>query len=231
MNIGKAFTFVTEDEGWIGKIAIGGIVVLFSFLIIPAFFLGGYQLAVMRNVIKGEEHPLPKWENWGRLFMDGLFVVVAALVYTLPIWLLSCIGVLLNLVVLGPDSGGAELATIVIWSLVGCLIFIFSLALAFLIPSIYIQYSRTDDFGSLFRFGDVIAIARENVVNILITFLVIWAANLALSVITSILVITICGPFIAFLGGTAWIAITTGHLYGQIAAKSDSMKPEMAYGS
>jgi hypothetical protein len=230
VDIGKAFTFVTDDEGWIGKIAIGGVVFLFSFLIIPVFFLLGYQLAVMRNVKNGEEFPLPKWENWGRLFMDGLYVVIAVFVYTIPIWLLVCIGVLLNLVILAPDSGGAELGTIIIWTLIGCFTILLALALAFLIPSIYIQYARTDDFGSLFRFGEVASIARENVVDILISFLVILVAGFALSLLSAILSITICGGIIATLAGNAWIYASSGHLYGQIAAKSEGKKAEGAYG-
>ena len=229
MDIGKAFTFVTEDEGWIGKIAIGGVIVLFSFLIIPAFFLSGYQLAVMRNVMNGEEFPLPKWENWGRLFMDGLYVAVATFVYTLPIWLLVCIGLILNLVVFMPDSDASGAAVTTVWTCVGCLIILFSLALAFLIPSIYIQYTRTSDFGSLFRFGEVVAIARENVGDIFITFLVAVGAGLVLSLISTILSVTVCGGIIASLAGSAWITVASGHLYGQIAAKSDSEKLEMAY--
>jgi hypothetical protein len=224
VEIGKAFTFVTEDESWISKIGIGAVVSFFSMLIIPAFFLGGYQLAVMRNVMNGEEHPLPKWENWGRLFMDGFFVVVAAFVYTLPIWLLACIGVLLNLVVFSSSSGGA--ATIVIWSFVGCFTILLAIALAFLIPAIYIQYARTDDFGALFRFGEVVAIARENLVDILITILVTLAAWFILSLIASILSLTICGGIIATYAGTVWISVALGHLYGQIAANSNGKVKE-----
>lgn len=224
MDIGKAFTFVTEDESWMSKIGIGAVVSLFSILIIPAFFLGGYQLAVMRNVMNGEEHPLPKWENWGRLFMDGLFVVVAAFVYTLPIWLLAFFGILLNLVVFSSSSGGA--VAVVIWLIFGCFTILIAIALAFLIPSIYIQYARTDDFGALFRFGEVLAIARENLVDILITFLVALAASFVLSLIASVLTLTICGGIIAIYIGSFWISVALGHLYGQIAANSNGKVKE-----
>ncbi len=224
MDIGKAFSFVTEDESWISKIGIGGVVSFFSILIIPAFFLGGYQLAVMRNVMNGEEQPLPKWENWGRLFMDGLYVVVAAFVYTLPIWLLACIGTLLNLLVV--DSSAGLAATFVIWTFVGCFVLLSTIALAFLLPAIYIQYARTDDFGSLFRFGEVIGIARDNLVDILITLLVALAAWFVLSLIATILSFTICGGIIATYAGSVWISVAIGHLYGQIAARSNGSVKE-----
>ncbi len=230
MDIGKAFTFVTDDDGWIGKIAIGGVVVLFSILLIPIPFLLGYQLAVMRNVMNGEEYPLPKWENWGKLFIEGLYALAATLVYTLPIWILSCIAILFSVFASDGSGTGAGISVAGIF-VISCLILLASIALAFLVPAIYIQYVRTDEFGALFRFGEVIAIARENIVDILLSYLIVWAANLILSVLTTILVITICGPFIAFLGGTAWIVVATGHLYGQIAAKSEGKKAEVAYGT
>jgi len=230
VDIGKAFTFVTDDEGWIGKIAIGGAVVLFSILLIPIPFLLGYQIAVMRNVMNGEEYPLPKWENWGKLFIEGLYAIAATLVYTLPVWILACLGVLFS--VFSTDGSGAlagiSVAGIII---ISCLILIVTIALAFLVPAIYIQFVRTNEFGALFRFGEVIGIARDNIVDIILSYLVVWGANLVLSVITTILVITICGPFIASLAGTAWILVATGHLYGQIAAKSEGKKAEVAYGA
>ena len=224
MEIGKAFTFVTDDESWISKIGIGAVVAFFSILIIPAFFLGGYQLKTMRNVMNGEEYPLPKWENWGRLFMDGLFVVVAAFVYTLPIWLLACIGIVLSFLVGDSSAGGA--VNVVFWIFGGCFIIFFVIAMAFILPAIYIQYVRTDDFGALFRFGEVIGIARENLVDILITLLVTLAAWFVLSLITTILSITICGGIIATYAGTVWISVAMGHLYGQIAAKTNGKVKE-----
>lgn len=43
MDIGKAFTFVTEDERWLTKIGIGALVMLFSFLIVPIPLLIGIR--------------------------------------------------------------------------------------------------------------------------------------------------------------------------------------------
>ena len=69
MEIGKAFTFVTEDEGWIKKLAIGAVFVLVPFLILLVI---GYQILIIRNVIDGKDRPLPEWEDFGQLFKDGL---------------------------------------------------------------------------------------------------------------------------------------------------------------
>ena len=45
MDINKAVTFVFKDERWIVKILLGAVMVFFSFLIIPIFFLYGYMIA------------------------------------------------------------------------------------------------------------------------------------------------------------------------------------------
>ncbi|NIP28946.1 MAG: DUF4013 domain-containing protein, partial [Phycisphaerae bacterium] len=94
MDFGRAFTFFKDDDRWMTKIGIGGVVTLLSIFLlgIPAILLVGYQLAVTRQVMNGKELPLPEWDDWGKLFMDGLYLIIAILVYTLPLWLLFCIG-------------------------------------------------------------------------------------------------------------------------------------------
>jgi len=47
MDIGRSFKFMFEDEGWITKILIGGILGLIP---IVNFVIYGYQLEVIKNV-------------------------------------------------------------------------------------------------------------------------------------------------------------------------------------
>ena len=217
MNIGKAYTFIPQEDGWIGKIVIAALVSLFSVLLLPGFFLVGYQLAIMRNVIKGEDHPLPAWENWGTLFMEGAIIWVTLFVYTLPVTLLVICS---SLIVIPSAAAGEEIsgAAIVGVVLMSCLILLLAIALAFIIPAVYIQFIRTGEVGSLFRFSEIINIAREDVVDILLAIVAAIAANLVLGIFTWI---PVCGWFIIAPLGTAWIMISTAHLYGQIAAKDE----------
>jgi len=184
-------------------------------MLLPRIFLFGYQLATMRNVIKGEEHPLPAWENWGKLFVEGAIIWVTLFVYTLPITLLVICSSLIVIpsAAAGEDISGPAIVGVV---LMGCLLLLLAIALAFIIPAVYIQFIRTGEFGSLFRFSEIINIAREDVVNILLTIVAAIAANLVLGIFTWI---PICGWFIISPLGTAWIMISTAHLFGQIAAE------------
>ena len=91
---------------------------------IPIPFLAGYSLAVSHKVMNGDPQPLPEWEEWGKLFMDGLYVMVAQFVYTLPFWILACVGfvVALGSGALSEVSEGAAItAMITSFSLTFCL--------------------------------------------------------------------------------------------------------------
>lgn len=53
------------------------------FLIIPAFFAGGYLFRIIENTIKGN-YELPPFENWKKMFIDGLKVAGVIIFYALP---------------------------------------------------------------------------------------------------------------------------------------------------
>lgn len=225
MEIGKAFTFVNEDEGWIKKLALGAIFVLVPFLILLVI---GYQILIIRNVIDGKDRPLPEWEDFGQLFIDGVIMVVTILVYALPVILISLCAILVSIGTTD-SSGNLSGGGIAGLGVLGCLALLLGIALAFITPALYIQYARTGEFGPMFRFGEVIAIARENLVDILIVILVTIVANMVVSIVSSIAVITVCGPIIISMAGTAWIMYATGHLYGQIARKMSDKSLESEY--
>jgi hypothetical protein len=88
MDIGSSFTYMFEDESWIKKILIGGIV---SLVPIVNFAALGYVVEVIRNVRDGRPTPLPEWDDFGQYFMNGLWLAIIGLVYSIPFLLLGCI--------------------------------------------------------------------------------------------------------------------------------------------
>ena len=68
-----------------------------------------------------------------------------------------------------------------------CLSVIFMFALFFISPAITIQYVRTNELGACFRFGEVFAIARENMGDIAIAAFTPFAASLVISTVLGIL--------------------------------------------
>ncbi len=228
MEIGKAFTFVTSEEDWIKKIAI--VLILINFIpIIPMMLMFGYQIKVAKNVIRGDEHPLPDWEEWGQLFIDGAVVWVAVFLYALPAILMTLCASLV--IVFGAGSNGNEGNTVALGGgvILACLAILFILALLLIMPAVFVQYARTGEFGPLFRVGEVIGIARDNVGDIILAMVATIIAFILLGIVSTLLMVTICGGFIALFVGQAWIYVALGHMYGQIGARYETKLNEAAY--
>ena len=222
MDINKALTYVTEDEGWVTKILIGAVMALFSFLIIPGIILLGYGIAISRNVMQDEERPLPEWHDWGGMFMDGLYLTIAYLVYLLPVWLLMCCGIIavfsggLMEGTAGGDAGGllAGMGAATM-GLMFCLMIIVLIAFMFIAPAITIQYVKEGSLGGTMQVGEVLGMARDNLGDILLTLVVTFALSFVIGLVA---IIPVIGWLIA-LAGNVYVVAVTYHLYGQIGAK------------
>lgn len=236
MDIGKAFTFVTEDEEWLVKLGIAAAVSFLSFLFLPVFLLVGYMVGVTRNVYRGAERPLPQWDDVGRLFKDGILVSVGQFIYTLPVWVLVCVGTVATVGFSGLEEFSAEAMTAAMgttWAVLACLMAILLVALFFISPAIFIQYVRHEEFGAMMRVGEVLGIARDNLVPIIIVAIASFAASLALSVVVSALNVipclgTIVGVILGIMAGP-WIMVAVGHMYGQIAGGDNKMKASATF--
>jgi len=226
MDIGKAFTFVFEDEDWIVKILIAAAIllvgILFSWLLliplILAFaLLAGYSVEITRRVIHGDVQVLPEWDNWGDLIADGLKVLVIGIVYALPIIILGiCMCIPIGLL--------AEDAERVSWALIlllSCLNFLWSIAMSILLPAAIAFYAADGELGAAFRFGEVFAFVRNNLKTYLITFLMSWVAS-SVGGLGSI----VCGVGVLITAPYGWMV--TGHLYGQAYLEAAGQAPQPA---
>ncbi len=228
MDFGKAFTYPTEDTNWLTKIGLGTLLQVAAFLLLPIPLLLGYQVAISRNVMNGEKQPLPDWNDMNRFFMDGLYLLIARFVYTLPFTLLLCVGVGVTFL---PLLGGSNEdltavlggVTAVAAILLSCLAILLSLVLLFITPAIDIQYIRTNNVRACFHFGEVLGISRAHAVDILLMGAVILGAYMVVGVVVSILYATICGFVVAIpLSYVAqmYLRAAYAHLVGQIGLKN-----------
>lgn len=136
--MGDALQYPLNDDSWLRKILIGGALNLASVLVIPVFFLIGYQLRTMRTGMSSGED-LPEFDEWGEMFATGLAGVGIGLTYLLPAILLFV--------------GGGVLRGIGMLAL---------LAGLYLIPAGLANYLRDGSFGAGLNFGNVLAIARDS---------------------------------------------------------------------
>lgn len=218
MDIGRSFTFVFEDQRWLNKILIAAGILfvgtIFSWLLLipliaAAALLNGYMIEIIRRVVDGRPDPVPEWDTWGDMIVDGLKVLVIQIVYSLP-------AIVLGLCMIFPMVAATENAEGWGWllgSFLGCLILIWALVMSMVLPAATAAFAVTGDLASAFKFGRILALVRENLSTYLITLVMSWVASLIGS-----LGGTVCGLGTFFT--VPYASMVTGHLYGQAYAAS-----------
>lgn len=218
MDIGKAFSFVFEDEQWITKILLGAVIALIP--VFGGFALMGYAVAVLRNVMAGHSHPLPAWDDLGRYFMDGLMVWVATLVYALPFFVFICpIALVWVLPALAGDSQDAAAVLAGVAGILniglGCLALLYGFLLQLLTPVVQIRFAESGQLGACLRFGEVFRFLSSNVGNIVISQLLFLLASMVLVSVVGVLSLGLL-----ILPVSVWLAVFSSHLYGQIGQRA-----------
>ena len=224
MDFGKAFGFVFEDEEWVTKVLLGALISLIP--IFGQFAVIGYAIAVVRNVMAGESRPLPAWENLGQYFGDGLMLWVATLIYALPLLILICP---VALVWILPALAGEQEELVGVLAGVsglvaaglGCLAMLYGILLWLLRPVLRIRYAETGEIGACLRFGEVFRYLFDNLGNILVSQFLVWLAGLVLVSVVGGLSLGLLVLPISF-----WLAVFSGHLYGQIIQQAGMVAPE-----
>ena len=98
-NIQETLLFPFRDRDAWNQFLIACAVMLASFFIpiLPSILLLGYATQIMRQVILEKRAPsMPKWQgsDWGEMFMDGLKLYGAQLVFMLPFLLFFGCGII-----------------------------------------------------------------------------------------------------------------------------------------
>ena len=211
MDIGKSFTFMFDDEKWGEKIAIGTLLMLLSIIplvnLFTALVLVGYSLRLLKNVAEGNETPLPEWNDWGGDWLKGLMLVLAWLIYSVPIWLLSGVGALVEAL-----ANTQEIMTVCGVG-VSCLSGLWGLAMGIILPAGMIQYAMDGEFKDFFQLGKMFGFIRDNLGNYFLAVLL----GVVASVVASLGVIAcVIGVFATQF----WGSLVTAHLFGQVKAEA-----------
>jgi hypothetical protein len=205
MDIGKAFTYVFDDKDWIKKVLIGGIVTIIPIVNLIAV---GYGLRVLKNVSRGDDQPLPEWDDWGGDFVKGILVAVAGFIYSLPaIIVVSFASIILAL--FSDVSGNLGFAEICLGG-IQCLAALWAIAVGLWMPAATIQYATSDEFGAFFRFGDIWALISGNLGAYGTAILTAIIAGIVGGLGTILCVVGVI--FTAFYG-----TLVTNHALGQVA--------------
>jgi len=212
MDIGRSFTYMFEDQDWIKKILIGGVLL---FIPIVNFAVIGYFIEALRNTSEGRELPLPEWDNFGGKFMKGLMAFIASFLYALPIIIVMVVILGLTAMIAGSlDNDAAETVSTICPLIANCLVFVYMILVMLILPAAVIQYALTEQFGAFFRFGDMMALIKANIGGYIIALLVALVAAL----IAEIVGVIACGIGIFFT--LMWAYLVSANLFGNLAREA-----------
>ncbi len=215
MDIVKSLTFQFEDPEWLVKILIGAILVLLGILTLPIivgfallFVLGGYVVEVVRNVMEGKETPMPQWDEWGKLFSEGLKFFIIELVWSIPSIIFLIFEEIGHFMANG-HSATAALGTlfVLVFSLLNLA---WGVVLMFITPAVLVNFAKVGEVSAGFDLSFIFDFVQKEVVNIVIAAVIIWVAALAASIAG--LILCLIGIFPALF----WLTMVEAHLYGQI---------------
>ncbi|CUU10363.1 Protein of unknown function (DUF4013) [Candidatus Kryptobacter tengchongensis] len=231
MNIERGFRFVFQERNWFGKIIVGGVMMLFSFLIIPLLIYYGYLVEVAKRTIKEEQQLLPEWDEIGRKLANGFKLAVIIIVYLIPFFILF--GISLPFSTLEFENfKSREIITYIMplppnlflkWELTGIsfLLFLSSLVyiilFALILPFIIGKFAENESINDAFAISDIFSMFRDNIGDAIIVFLLTIFLQLLAS-----LGFVLC--FVGILLTGFWASIVQYYLYGELYKKAKTTK-------
>jgi len=209
MDIGKAFGFVFDDENWVRKVLIGGLLNIIPLL--GQLFTCGYLVETARLSMEDPSTKMPEWDDWGGKLVKGLIYFVISLVYSLPLIIVAlCFGGLMAIVGASARSEDVVTAFGTVGGIcVGLLGLVYALLMALVLPAAVARYAYYDDISAAFHFGEVFRMVKDNIG----TYVIVLLLSLLLGVIIAPLGGIVCG--LGALWTMFYATTVMGHLYGQ----------------
>ncbi len=202
MDFSRAWHAIVDDQNWLVKVLIGGVMVLLSPLIIPALFVSGYFLDLMQRVALGEDS-LPEWANWGHMLVRGLLSLAIQFIYSLPLIILGCCMATVGLLA-GQGQGVnartmSDGASALILCLT-CLMVPLAIIIAYVTPAAVLRYAVEGEIAAAFDFNRVFGLIRDNIGP----YTMAVVAGILIYVVLGLISSVTCGialPWLGFFGG------------------------------
>jgi len=128
------------------------VLLIISTIIFPLIM--GYTMEIWRG-----KKPAPEPEQWGKLFVDGLKLLVAGIIYAIPVILIVLVsgGFAVIGAIMGAVMAPEYLATILAGAMAGLVIAIIVAFILALFSTIgFVRMARTERFGEAFNFGAIL---------------------------------------------------------------------------
>lgn len=114
MNIGLAFTYQFEDEEWIKKLLLTGLIALIP--IVGQIYIFGWMMEIAERFATGSTEELPDID-FGKFLGKGFSGYIATLVYAIPGFIVMLPGIIASMFTF---SAGEDAATIIMLAMFCC---------------------------------------------------------------------------------------------------------------
>lgn len=210
MDFGKAFSFVFEDEDWLKKIGLAGIISLIP--LIGQFVVVGWGFEIIRRVIEDDPEPLPDFTEFGDFLVKGLLVSLVIFVFFLPVIIIQgCNASVIPFLERADDT--LTTAFGILTSCIACLTLLYSIVVSFFVPAAVGNYAAKGELRAAFRFGEIFQLVKKNIGGYLLVILGSWVAGLVAS-------LGVIACVIGVLFTSAYSVTVTSHLVGQAYGKA-----------
>ncbi|WP_336339183.1 DUF4013 domain-containing protein [Haloarcula brevis] len=207
-----AIRYPWNGEQKVETILIGGVLSLLGVFFVPALFVYGYLVRVVRAVSDGDDEVPPVFDEWGDLLVEGVVAFLISLVYSLVP--LVVIGLAIASLVLpvsvvstasGEPTAGFAVGGLLLALVVVAVTLVVSLGAAYLLPAAVAAYAVTGRVGAAFSPGTLRAIGGSE------TYAVAWLVAVVIAigaqVVGGFATVTVVGailvPFLSFYGNVA----------------------------
>jgi hypothetical protein len=209
-DFAKPFTYVFEDPRWLTKVLIGGLFYLLAFFIVGGFFLMGYAARTIRNIIRGEERPLPEWEDVGGFFNDGIMLFGVGFIYMLPVIALM-MSIVVPMILAGAfeNEGVVQALSSGVAGCLACLLVPVWLAVLIFLPAAILFVAVEQRFGAAFEFKRLWDFIRGNVGNYLLAIVAMLVANF----LARAGIVLLC---VGILFTSFWAMLVMCHAFAQV---------------
>lgn len=219
----NAIDAVTDGDDAAKTLLVGGVLTLLGFLLVPVVPVAGYLLSVLDRTREGET--VPEFDDWGRLFADGLKAIAVTLVYALVPAVLA-VSLFLGgaaALVSGRDATGAValLAGVAVATVT-------SLAIWYVLPAALARLAAENRVGAAFEFGALAPVLRsgEYATGWLAALVILLVGGAVVGALAAVPVFGwLAAPFVAFPVNVVAFAVY-GRAYGDAVAL-DRRDPEV----
>ena len=207
-DVGSYLNYQFENGEAQKNFLIGSLLMLAGFIIplLPLLVVYGYLSQIMQKTLAGEKPSMPAWDNWEKLFKDGLRLYGVRMIFTIPITILIFGLIIVYMggffLVISQDQPSPALIAglIAVFFGVLCLTIPLGIVTSVLAYPAGAHAVAKQSFMAGFSFGEWWPILRKNVGGFLLIIAVTYAVSFVTGILMQLLYITVVlaclAPFI-----------------------------------